>query len=72
MISFITDIRPLFRDSDIATMKKRVLLSDVNSVSAAADKILARLVLGDMPCDEPWSDEKIRLFAQWIADGKNP
>jgi hypothetical protein len=25
-----------------------------------------------MPCDEPWSDEKIALFAKWIEDGMQP
>jgi hypothetical protein len=25
-----------------------------------------------MPCDEPWSDDKIALFAKWIEDGMQP
>lgn len=73
-ISFATDIRPLFRDSDIATMirARRLDLSNYDQVSARADIILIRLEDGDMPCDEPWPGTKVDTFRQWIADGKLP
>ena len=73
-VSFARDIRPLFRNSDIASMKRvsRLDLSDHTQVSAKADQILSRLEAGDMPCDGAWPDHQVKLFKEWIDDGKKP
>jgi len=55
MLSYAKDIKPLFRGSDIASMKPAGLdLGSYKDVSAASDKILSRLQDGSMPCDARW------------------
>jgi hypothetical protein len=73
-ISFVSDIRPLFRDFDVETLirTRRLDLSNYDQVSARADRVLARLEAGDMPCDGPWAEKDIETFRQWISDGKLP
>jgi hypothetical protein len=73
-ISFVTDIRPLFRQKDIASMQNAAGfdLSSYNDVSGRAAGILARLKSGDMPCDGAWPAAQVQLFADWIGDGKQP
>jgi hypothetical protein len=73
-ISFATDIRPLFRQKDIAAMQSAggFDLSSYNDVLGRADQILARLKVGDMPCDGAWPSAHVKLFADWIGDGKQP
>ena len=71
--SFATDIRPLFRDFDIQSMSKANLdLTNYDQVNARANAILEKLESGKMPCDGPWSPEKVDTFRQWISDGKLP
>ncbi len=73
--SFALDIRPLFRDSDIETMKSfDIDLSNYNTVKSNADKIYSRLTDKDnpMPCDGPWPDSDIQTFKQWMDDGALP
>jgi hypothetical protein len=73
-LSFASDIRPLFRDSpDVEAMKSFGLdLSSYDDVKAQAEAIYSRLEDGSMPCDEPWPEEKIARFKQWIDDGMAP
>jgi len=73
-ISFATDIRPLFRQKDIASMQSAggFDLSSYDDVSARADGIFARLKAGDMPCDGAWPSAHVQLFADWIGDGRQP
>ena len=73
-ISFATDIRPLFRQRDVATMKtvSGLDLSSYDDVSKRADRILARLKAGEMPCDVPWPPAQVQLFSDWIGAGKQP
>jgi hypothetical protein len=73
-ISFATDVRPLFRQKDIASMKSAggFDLSSYDDVSQRADGIFARLKAGDMPCDGTWPSEHVQLFADWIGGGKQP
>jgi len=73
-VSFARDIRPLFRDSDIASMIRvsRLDLSNYDQVSAKADQILSKLVAGDMPCDGAWPENQVQLFKKWIDGGKKP
>jgi hypothetical protein len=72
--SYASDIRQLFRPSDVTAMKRHghfdlSLYADV--VQHAAD-ILQRLRDGDMPCDAPWPAAQVDLFARWMADGRLP
>ena len=73
-ISFATDIRPLFRQLDIASMQRAggFDLSSYDDVSARADGIFARLKAGSMPCDGAWPSAQLQLFADWIEGGKQP
>lgn len=73
-ISFATDIRPLFRQRDIDSMRRAAGfdLSSYDDVSARADGIIARLKGGDMPCDGAWPQAHVQLFADWIGAGKLP
>ena len=69
--SFAHDIRPLFRDNDVESMQLfgDFDLSQVSDVRANAAKIYQRLAAKDMPCDAPWSDQKIALFKAWMESG---
>ena len=72
-ISFANNIRPLFRDSDIDSMKDFGLdLSSYQDVKREAHAIYARLEDGSMPCDEPWPAEQLKLFKQWIEEDMLP
>lgn len=74
MISYATDVLPLFRQRDIDAMRKvrQLDLGSHADVSTHASDILDRLEIGDMPCDGAWPAENVDLFRQWIADGKLP
>jgi hypothetical protein len=73
-VSFDADIKHLFRSVDVNSMKhaRGFDLSKYDDVSPRADTILERLRSGDMPCDGPWPDSQVALFAKWIEDGKQP
>jgi hypothetical protein len=68
-MSFERDIRPLFRDQDVAEMSWAFDLSSHDDVSEHAEEIHARLSDGTMPCDEPWPPEHVDRFRQWIDAG---
>jgi hypothetical protein len=67
--TFETDIKPLFRDQDVRSMAFAFDLRNYDDVAATAESILARLEAQDMPCDEPWPDERVELFRKWVAAG---
>ena len=71
-VTFVPDIKPLFRPRDIGAMRNfgGFDLSKYQDVVTHADGILTRLKAGDMPCDGAWPPERVALFAQWISDGK--
>ncbi|MEO8285998.1 MAG: hypothetical protein ABI670_06145 [Chloroflexota bacterium] len=69
MASFAKEIKPLFREMDIASMKFMFDLSDYNDVKANAQAIYDVLSEGTMPCDSQWSDDKVGLFKQWLDAG---
>ncbi len=73
-LSFAKDIRLLFRDTpDVESMKEYGLdLSSYAEVRAHAEGIHARLLDGSMPCDGPWSGERIALFKRWMDEGMAP
>jgi len=70
--SFAKDIRPLFRDKDINSMKKAFDLSRCDDVRSHADAILGRVAAGSMPCDGPWPQEQVDLFRRWVEEGLKP
>ncbi|MBV8830749.1 MAG: hypothetical protein JO108_16105 [Acidobacteriaceae bacterium] len=72
-IRFATDIRPLFRDTDVDAMQAFGLdLSSYDQVKARASEIYDRLEDGSMPCDEAWPAADLALFRRWIDEGTLP
>jgi hypothetical protein len=73
--TYAQDIRPLFRDHDIACMTpKGVKLADPNwmVVVANAQRVFDVLQAGVMPPDGKWSDAKLALFKSWMDGGLQP
>jgi hypothetical protein len=71
-LSFATDIRPLFRDGDVACMAHAgVLLGDAAwmCVPANAQLVYGAVAAGSMPPDVPWAKERVALFKQWMDAG---
>jgi hypothetical protein len=71
-MSYAADIKPLFREDDRDAMDFEFDLWSFDDVSANAGLILQRLEDGSMPCDEPWSDDTIQRFRDWLAAGTPP
>jgi len=71
-LSFVRDSKPLFRASDRDEMEWAFDLWRQDDVSTAADRILERLSEGSMPCDEPWPEQDVEKFRQWVAEGTPP
>jgi len=72
-LSFAADIRPLFRSSDIESMKPAGIdLSSYEDVKKKAQSIYARLSAKDMPCDGPWSNQSMQKFTEWMERGMKP
>jgi hypothetical protein len=71
--SFASDVRKLFRDSDVQTMKRYGIdLASYDNVKARAADIYARLVDGDMPCDGAWAPDQLQVFKEWMDGGMKP
>ena len=70
-VGFAAEIRPLFRDSDRAAMRRAFDLWSHDDVLAHGQAIAGRLKEGTMPCDGPWPDEQVTLFERWLAQGGN-
>jgi hypothetical protein len=70
--SFAKDIRPLFREKDLSSMKKAFDLSDYDDVRSHADAILGKVSAGSMPCDGAWPQDKVDLFRRWVEEGLKP
>jgi hypothetical protein len=77
-VSFATDIRPLFNDTDIAHMSWFCDLSKYDDVKTNAADILSRLdgsggaVMPPKRSGGPWSPAQIALFQKWIDGGCAP
>jgi len=72
-LSFLVDIRPLFRPYDIESMKPNGIdLSSYEEVKKHAQDIYARLSAKEMPCDEPWNDGDLKKIKEWIDSGMQP
>jgi hypothetical protein len=69
-LSFETDIRPLFRESDRDAMDFALDLWSHDDVSENAGEILSRLQDGSMPCDAAWPADRVMLFESWVNAGK--
>jgi hypothetical protein len=69
MSSFASDVRPLFRDKDVKSMKFMLDLSSYDDVKQNADGILATIENGSMPCDQQWTPEQVAVLKGWIDEG---
>jgi|HubBroStandDraft_1064217.scaffolds.fasta_scaffold244810_2 hypothetical protein len=71
--SFATDIRPMFRDIDVAHMKPAGFdLSDYEDVKRHAAAIAAAVRRGSMPPDVRWNEEMCATFEAWQSAGCPP
>jgi hypothetical protein len=68
-LSFASDIKPLFRESDRQAMHAAFDLWSIADVRAHSGAIAATLRAGSMPCDGPWPQEQVDLFDRWLAQG---
>jgi hypothetical protein len=68
-LSFETDIKPLFRDRDRASMRRSFDLWAYSDVVANGPAIAERLTDGSMPCDGAWPAEQVDLFRRWLDEG---
>ena len=68
-LSFASDIKPLFRESDRQAMHAAFDLWSVDDVRAHGSAIAARLRNGSMPCDGAWLPDRVALFDRWLAQG---
>jgi CDGSH-type Zn-finger protein/truncated hemoglobin YjbI len=72
MVSFETNIKPLFREHDRESMTFAFDLWSRDDVQAHAAGILDQLSRGTMPCDGAWPPEKVQLFRRWTESGFQP
>jgi hypothetical protein len=71
-VSFETDIRPLFRAEDAGAMSWAFDLAAYADVREHAESIYDRLADGSMPCDQPWPEDQVQRFRDWIDAGMPP
>ena len=74
-LSFKTDIRPLFTQTDVDHMEPFGVQLDSYeyvSVRANADAIYDELESQRMPPGQPWADDKIAVFKAWVDGGCKP
>jgi hypothetical protein len=71
-LSFASDVKPLFRDSDRASMLKAFDLWSHDDVVRFQDAIVDRLADGTMPCDGAWPESRVDVIRSWIAQGSRP
>jgi hypothetical protein len=69
---FDADIKPLFRESDRAAMRRAFDLWSATDVAAHGSQIASRLQDGTMPCDGAWPHERVQLFLDWLGGGSQP
>ena len=69
MLSFETDIRPLFREKDRNSMLRMFDLWSAEAVRQHRERIYSALARGSMPCDGGWPDESTTLLRRWIDEG---
>ena len=71
-VSFANDIKPLFTEVDKDHMEFMFDLWSYKDVKDNADDILDSVSNGRMPPNNPWSQDKVDLFKQWVACGCQP
>jgi hypothetical protein len=71
-VTFVRDIRPLFRDGDVRSMSSHFDLSSYDDVRANAEIIYTRLTDGTMPCDGAWPADDVERFRTWMDSGFAP
>jgi hypothetical protein len=71
-VGYARDIRPLFREKDVSSMSNAFDLASYEDVRANADKILAQVSDGSMPCDGAWPEEPVALFARGWTPAARP
>jgi hypothetical protein len=64
--TFETVIKPFLGESDRTAMLVIFDLCSFDDVRAHADRILAAVREGFMPCDVPWSNENVDLLQRWV------
>jgi len=69
-VTYFKDIKPLFREKDVTCMQERFNLYSYDDVSKYADAIYQQVSTYKMPEDGPWTDDKIKLFKEWMDTGK--
>src|SRR6266568_4176263 len=67
--TFDGDIKSLVRERDRVAMLDFFDLWSFDDVKANANAILAAVRTGSMPCDTPWSTEKVDLLERWVDSG---
>jgi hypothetical protein len=70
--SFEADIKPLFRESDRASMTTFFDLWSASDVAEHGQLIADRLRQGSMPCDGPWPADQVATFSSWLDAGALP
>ena len=71
-LGYAKDIRPMFRDGDVACMKPAGVLLDEAAwmcVAANAAMVYGAVSSGKMPPDAPWAAEKVGMFKEWMDAG---
>jgi tyrosinase len=71
VVSYANDIRPLFTDEDVEHMldvNPDLDLSSYDAVKANAQDIYGVLSSGDMPPGDPWPEENVAKFKQWMDE----
>jgi hypothetical protein len=71
-LSFVTDIRPLFREGDIQCMAPSGVKLDDPAwmcIPANALSVYDQVSAGAMPPDTPWPTNQISLFKKWMDEG---
>lgn len=74
-LSFDKDIRPLFTQTDIDHMEPfGVELNNFEYMSdkSNADAVYEVLSAKTMPPNDPWPDDKVKVFKAWIDGGCKP
>jgi hypothetical protein len=69
-LSFERDIKPMFREKDRDSMRRRFDLFAYADVAQNADAIVGAVRSGKMPCDGTWSADKVDKLQAWIDAGK--
>lgn len=72
VLSFATDIQPLFREFDRNSMLKAFDLWKYEDVRLHQQAIVDHVANGSMPCDVAWPADRVALLRAWIAEGSRP